>query len=301
MRSSGLLDSKPAAVILIVAVFLTGILIWRIIRSGTTWQAWVCYQVAVLHSLLLTRCRATNPCPFPESGAAIIVANHTSPVDPVVLWLRHYAGFRRKRIRVVGYMMAKEYYQRKDIVGWVCRAMQCIPIDRKAHDAVAVHEALRRLHEGHLLGLFPEGRLNVESPESKLIQAGTGVAWLALKARVPVFPVFIHNAPRSGSMVGAFFVRTQTRLTYGQPIDLSRWFDIRVTHEVLTEVTDLIMGSIAELGGVQFTRTSLQRTSDEKSGDQPDSGSLQFRPNRGISTDREGNESGQTKSPDPPA
>jgi len=235
------------------------------VRAATCaagWRAWVCYQIAVVHRAFFARCQMANVCPFPESGPAIIVANHTSPVDPLLIWHRHFAHFRKPRLRVIGYMMAKEFYQRRGIVNWVCRAMESIPVERSTRDTRPIRAALKRLEAGHLLGLFPEGRLNLESPDERLLPGGTGVAWLAIKSKVPVIPVFIHNAPRGKSMTRSFFLRTHVTLTYGTPIDLSAWYDKKNGHEELAEVTNLIMKSLSDLGGIGFTPVS-ERENDQ--------------------------------------
>lgn len=227
----------------------------RVRASQVGWSAWMCYQVSVLHRLLFNHCRQNNACTIPETGAAIIVANHTSPVDPILLWTRHFSGFQRPHLRVIGYLMAREYYQRPWLIHQICRAMQCIPVDRNGRDMQPLRQALRRLHDGRLLGLFPEGRLNATSPNTQLLPGDTGVAWLALKANVPVIPVFIHNAPRSSSMVLCFLRHTHASLTYGQPLDLSRWQGRSLSAKDLADATDYIMQSLAQLGGIQFTPT----------------------------------------------
>ena len=68
---------------------------------------------------------------------------------------------------------------------------------------------------------------------------------LTPKLDVPVIPIFIENAPRSPSMVWVFFRRSRVRLIYGQPLDLSAWQGKRTSPELLAEVTDHIMGSLA--------------------------------------------------------
>ena len=57
-------------------------------------------------------------------------------------------------------------------------------------------------------------------------------------------------------MVAAFFKRTHATLIYGEPIDLSAWYDKKPGHTELQEVTDLIMLKLAQLGGVEFTPTA---------------------------------------------
>lgn len=236
------------------------VILWRVKWSRVSWQAWVCYQIAVIHRLLFSRCKQNNSCTIPESGPAVIVANHTSPVDPILLWTKHFAAFQQPHLRVIGYMMAREYYEFSRVIRWFCRAMESIPVARDGRDVQPVRLALQRLREGRLLGLFPEGRLNVTSPDHQLLPGDIGVAWLALKAEVPVIPIFIHQAPRSDSMFKAFFVRTRSSLTYGAPLDLSAWQGRHCTPEDLAEVTDLIMRSIAELGSIRYTAISAKGT-----------------------------------------
>ena len=239
--------------LLLTGLFLAG---FSARKCPAGWRPWVCYQIAALQTTIFCRWQANNYCPIPESGPAIIVANHTSPVDPAILWRRHFANFSHRHLRVVGFMMAREYYLLAGPVGWACRSMQCIPVGRDGRDMAPVKEALERLKQGKLLGLFPEGRINAETPDSQLLPGGTGVAWLALKSKVPLIPVFIHCGPRSDSMVRVFFKFTRTRVTYGQPMDLSRWHDVKLSHDVLAEVTDLIMSEIAKLGGIRHTPVS---------------------------------------------
>lgn len=182
----------------------------RVRASQVGCSAWICYQISVLHRLLFNHCRQNNACTIPENGPAIIVANHTSPVDPILLWTQHFSGFQRPHLRVIGYLMAREYYHRPWLIHQICRSMQCIPVDRNGRDMQPLRQALRRLNDGRLLGIFPEGRLNDTSPNTQLLPGDTGVAWLALKANVPVIPIFIHNAPRSSSMVFCFLRQTRT-------------------------------------------------------------------------------------------
>lgn len=241
---------------LCVALLIAAIICIRAMTCSAGWRAWICYQIAFVQGLLFARCKTVNSCPIPEFGPAIIVANHTSPVDPVLLWHRHFAGFKKPRLRVIGFMMAREFYELRGVINWVCRAMESIPVERSGRDMRPIREAMKRLEAGHLLGLFPEGRLNVESPDQRLLPGGSGVAWLALKSKVPVIPVFIKNAPRAKSMIAAFFVRTQATLIYGEPIDLSAWYDKKSGHTELQEVTDLIMMKLAQLGSVEFTPTA---------------------------------------------
>ncbi|MEZ6060883.1 MAG: lysophospholipid acyltransferase family protein [Planctomycetaceae bacterium] len=244
---------SPIATALVIAVLVVAAIVVRACLCPAGWKAWVLYQITRVYCPLLFRWKAANPCTIPEEGPAIIVGNHTSPVDPVLLWMGHFRQFRRRRIRVIGYMMAGEYFRIGGPVGWVFRAMESIPATRSGRDTGAVRAALDRLQKGKLLGMFPEGRINVATPDTKLLRSGTGAAWLALKSGAPVIPVFIRNAPRGRGMVTSFLKPARTEIVYGQQIDLSPWRDSKATTDDLREVADRIMASLAELGGVEFT------------------------------------------------
>jgi 1-acyl-sn-glycerol-3-phosphate acyltransferase len=107
--------------------------------------------------------------------------------------------------------------------------------------------------------VFPEGRINTGLG---LLDANPGVAFLALKSRVPVYPVFIHNSPQANSMVECFYTASRVRVVYGDPIDLSEFYDQRTTHELLQHVTDLLMHRLAELGGLTVADAGRDDRSD---------------------------------------
>ena len=53
------------------------------------------YVVNRLYCILRCHWRANRRCPFPDDGPALIVANHRSPVDPMLVWMNHHlAGSR---------------------------------------------------------------------------------------------------------------------------------------------------------------------------------------------------------------
>jgi 1-acyl-sn-glycerol-3-phosphate acyltransferase len=194
-----------------------------------------------------------------------VIANHRSPVDPMMVWTNHHfrggAAGGSRNIRVTGFLTASEYC---NVAGmrWLVRTMRSIPVDRDGRDMAPAREALRRLKNGELVGLFPEGGINWGT---RLRSANPGVAFLALKSRVKVYPVFIHDAPQPvTSMVAPFIRRSRVRVTYGEPIDLSKFHSRKTTPELLDEVTDLIMSRLAKTGGVDYTPVGAE---DEEGAD----------------------------------
>lgn len=235
------------AALLLFAIWVT----WRVRVSGCGLQAWFLHWVARVYTRVMFDLKADTERTIPEDAPAIIISNHTSPVDPMLLWADHCGSFRSPVIRLPGFMTAKEYCDQRGLVGWICRVMESIPVARHGRDMTPAKQALKRLKDSQLVGVFPEGKINAVAPDVQLIPGDTGAAWLALKSRVPVIPVYIREAPRGKSMVGSFLVRTHSRLYYGQPIDISRWYDQRLTQEILREVADEMMLQLARLGGVK--------------------------------------------------
>jgi len=229
------------------AAIAVAVVWWQSGRCEHGRQVWFLYVANRLLCGLLYRERSNRRCPFPNDGPALIVANHRSPVDPMLLWMNHHLAGSERRIRAVNFLMAREFYE-IPALHWMFRALRSIPVNRKSKEATPVREAIRRLQAGELVGIFPEGRIN--NGGGLLAADATGAAFLALKSRVPVYPVFIHNSPRGSSMTTSFLKLARVRLEYGDPIDLSAYYDRPRMRDCFDEVTNLMMHRLAILGGI---------------------------------------------------
>ena len=241
-------ETAFAGVVALVVLSTAGYAAWRAVRCTAGWRYWMLHSLARGYTRLLFRRAATGVRAYPEHGPGMVVANHTSPVDPMLLWADHAMDFPARHLRVISFMVAREYAESAGVVGWVCRMMRSIPVDRQSTDVVPAREALRRLRNGDLVGMFPEGGINLDPPN--LGKASTGVAWLALKARVPVYPVFIRNSPRGTNMVNSFYTRSRSMICYAEPLEFNQYYGEEKSRDILRQVAKLIMQRIAETGGV---------------------------------------------------
>jgi 1-acyl-sn-glycerol-3-phosphate acyltransferase len=248
------MDSETAAKLTLAVYGASAIaaVLWQALRCEVGWQAWLLYCVERVYIGIGYRWRANRRCPFPQDGPAIIIANHRSPIDPLLVWMNSHLTGDRPRIRVIGFMTAREYCE-KPGVSWICKHVRCIPVERSGKDMGAVREALRRLERGEWIGIFPEAGINTGEG---LRRADPGIAWLALRARVPIYPVFIHNSPQGRTMVEPFYRFQRVRVTYGDAIDLTAGKERGRHHspEVLQEIADSIMEHLAQLGGVEYQK-----------------------------------------------
>src|SRR5690606_33313224 len=85
-----------------------------------------------------------------------------------------------------------DYFTQRGLKGWAKRMFfggtGQVPVDRSGGPASeqALRTALEVLRRGDLLGIYPEG---TRSPDGRLYRGKTGVARMALEAKVPVIPV----------------------------------------------------------------------------------------------------------------
>jgi 1-acyl-sn-glycerol-3-phosphate acyltransferase len=95
--------------------------------------------------------------------------------------------------------------------------------------------------------MFPEGRIN--TTDEFMLPGRPGAAMVALRARVPIIPCYIEGAPYGKGALSPFLMPAIVRLTVGEPIDLSPYYDRDRDDGVLEEVTRLLMRRIAQLAG----------------------------------------------------
>jgi len=106
---------------------------------------------------------------LPVSGPTLVVGNHDSHWDPVMVGI---AAGRRRQIRA----LAKAELWKVRGLGPILRGMGQIPIERGAGDQQALARAIEELRAGACIGVFPEGTRS----RGKVLRARSGVARLAL-------------------------------------------------------------------------------------------------------------------------
>ncbi len=131
---------------------------------------------------------------IPEAGPCVIVCNHVSYVDAVVL-----AACIRRPIRFV---MDHRIF-RVPLLSFIFRTMRTIPIAPAKEDAAmkerAFAEVARSLAEGEVVGIFPEGTL---TQSGEMGPFRPGVQQIVATTPVPVIPLALRG------LWGSFFSRS---------------------------------------------------------------------------------------------
>ncbi len=156
----------------------------------------------------------------PKNGGFILVSNHVSNLDPIVLGLACPGRLN---------FMAKEELFSNPFFGWILRLVNCFPLRRKGAALAAIREAISRVNRGGGLLIFPEG---TRSADGKLGSGQEGVGFLAGKLNVPVIPAFVKGSLEAMPK-GAVFIRpVRISVRFGKQIQLERrvaYSDVAVT------------------------------------------------------------------------
>ncbi|MEX0678833.1 MAG: lysophospholipid acyltransferase family protein [Pirellulales bacterium] len=227
------------ATLLVLAAVLCGWIVYRWRQTRFTFFQAVLCLLNTFVTRVLWRAQISGPLPVAEDEGAVIVCNHTSGIDPMVIQLC--------TDRVVHWMVAREYYN-MPFASYAFRSVNSISVNRGGIDTAATKMAIRLAQDGGVVGLFPEGRVNTS--DELLLPGRPGAALIALKARVKVIPCFVSGLPYDGTALGSFFMAGNARVTVGKPIDLSSYFGRDGDKTVLQELTKLFLVEIARLAGV---------------------------------------------------
>jgi 1-acyl-sn-glycerol-3-phosphate acyltransferase len=141
---------------------------------------------------------------IPQAGTAILVSNHISALDPMLLQATHPG-------RVISWMIAREYFEFTPL-RWFYQLLDCIPVDRSGRDLAATRAALRALESGRVLGIFPEGRI---SQNHELLEFQPGVALLACKSGAPVIPARLAGTMCEKSLFGTVMSPSRASVAFG--------------------------------------------------------------------------------------
>jgi 1-acyl-sn-glycerol-3-phosphate acyltransferase len=182
---------------------------------------------------------------LPQAGGVVVVANHISNVDPLVL--AQYLAYSGRW----PHYLAKASLFSIPVVGRVLRAMGQIPVHRDTGAAgQAVRFADEAIERGKAVVVYPEGTITYD-PDLWPMEGRSGAVRIALKTGCPVIPVGQWGAQDImwGKKVHfpRLLPRKTLRLITGPPVPLDDLRGQQITPRSLAEATDRIMDAITAL------------------------------------------------------
>ncbi|MGA8942291.1 MAG: lysophospholipid acyltransferase family protein [Thermoactinomyces sp.] len=143
---------------------------------------------------------------IPKKGAFILAGNHVSYLDPFYI-----SAMLERRI----HFMAKAEAFRPLLFRMFLRFAEAFPVHRGKTDLNSIRTAMFYLKQGEAVGIFPEGKIKGDNSFAELKQ---GAAYLAVRARCPVIPVFIDGTEKALPS-GGFWIRpVPVAIRIGKPI-----------------------------------------------------------------------------------
>lgn len=205
------LTAMQLAAVTFFVLLAAAIIAWAILAlRGSDLNPLQCvlWAIAYLLCKFLWRTRWLSRPKLPRGQGAIVVCNHRSSVDP--FFVQSSTG------RKIHWMVAREYCQHAAF-GAFLRSCEVIPVGRGGIDTAATKLAIRLAQSGDIVGMLPEGRINMS--EEFMLPVRPGAALVAIKAGVPVIPCYIHGAPYRRTVASPLFMSANVEVRFGEPLD----------------------------------------------------------------------------------
>ncbi len=147
---------------------------------------------------------------LPKRGGALVVCNHQSYLDPVVL--------SAKVRRPLHFMGKEELFEGPPVCARLLRALGAFPVHQGQRDLHAVREAIARLGAGQLVNIFPEG---ARTPDGEIGTIQEGIALIDRRAHVPLVPAVIAGAYEAWPIHRRFPRPWPIRVQFGPPMEVA--------------------------------------------------------------------------------
>jgi len=197
-------------------------------------------RVLALFVRMATRTEVVGRDRVPREGPFILVANHQSILDPIIVQVHCPRPL---------HTLTKSTQFNGAFFGWLMPRLNAIPTRRYRVDPQVIRVVLRRLAGGEGVGVYPEGE---RSWDARLQPFRRGTVRLLLKAGVPVVPCGVVGSydvwPRWSRTVR----RRRVRLEFGEAI---RWpaMDDRAQREAqLPDAMETLRTRLTELSDWTF-------------------------------------------------
>lgn len=159
-------------------------------------------------------------------GKAIIIANHLSMWDPLLISVVFYRHI---------YWMGKIELFKNAFARFFFKLVKAFPVRRGEGDLAAIRHAFRILRDGKLFGIFPEGT-RVKSGKLRSFEPGTSM--IAMKSGAPIVPVYLK---------GSYKAFRRMKVIIGEPILLSDYVGTKTDQHSVEAATTFLEHKLEDL------------------------------------------------------
>ncbi len=197
--------------------------IYRFLQPFAKALAWVLFRPKVVGTEHI-----------PPKGGVLIIANHPTYLDPVLLAI--FAP------RPLGFVATRRVFFMPFIRTFLWLA-DCVPVEQDAPDRRALRLSVQKLQGGDALVIFPEG---TRSDHGRLRPFQLGPALIALEAQVPVVPCGLAGVYDAWHLDAHFFRPVPVAIVFGKPMSVMPLSDAP-TRKTLQQAMEQIRREIVKL------------------------------------------------------
>lgn len=175
---------------------------------------WLWFQFARTTCLIwfkiFYRLRITGGSNMPRTGPVLVIANHQSFLDPILIGM---ATGKRP-----AHMLARKNLFKPFFIGWLLKSLNGVPVDRGTADLASMRRCIDILKQGQALSLFPEG---TRTEDGRVLPFKPGMLLIARRAQATLVPMAIAGSfeawPRSRKLP---HLTGRIRVQLGEPVTL---------------------------------------------------------------------------------
>jgi 1-acyl-sn-glycerol-3-phosphate acyltransferase len=207
------------------------------------WAWWI--AVPIVRPILLSTTRHTwiDGEKIPAEGGFILVINHISEVDPLIV-----AHIVWDHGRIPHYLAKSGLFKNK-LLGFFLKAAGQIPVHRASKSAAGAYDAaVAAVRDGKCVVVYPEGTIT-RDPDLWPMVGKSGAARIALATGAPVIPIGQWGAQELLAPYAKkpdLFPRKLITMKVGDPVDLSD-LEGNQSSKAVNEATERIMAALTVL------------------------------------------------------
>lgn len=171
----------------------------------------------------------------PRDESVVILANHTSYIDPVVMGVA--------TPQELNYMAKKELFK-NILFRWLITTFRAFPLRRGTIDRESMSRALNILAQKEPLLIFAQG---TRSAEGEVLPTKPGVGMIIYKSKAKAVPAIIRGSSKILPRNAKFIHIHKLRVHFGRPFEIERFFQMPECKETYELIADEVTKGLIKL------------------------------------------------------